>query len=144
MKSLWQDDARDEIVGRIRRLSAEGKPKWGRMNASQMLAHIADQIRMGLGDIPARRGSGPTSFWPMNYLIIHVLPWPHGAKAPHEAFTTRPAAWDADREAVVALIERFRERKAQQQWPEHPLFGKMSGRDWATLSYKHLNRQFGV
>jgi len=95
------------------------------MNASQMLAHIADQLRMALGDIPARNGSGVMSVWPVNYLMIHVVPWPHGAKGPREAFTTKPNAWDSDREALVTLIDTFCEKKEQAKWPEHPLFGKL-------------------
>ena len=117
------------------------------MNAPQMLAHVADQIRMGLGQIPARNGSGLYSVWPMNYLAIYVVPWPHGAKGPIEAFTTKPKAWDSDREALIALIDKFCDAKQQAKWPEHPLFGKLSGKDWAALSYKHLSHhlgQFGV
>jgi hypothetical protein len=59
------------------------------MNAPQMLAHISDQLRMALGEIPARNGSGMMSVWPVNYLMIYVVPWPHGAKGPFEAFTTK-------------------------------------------------------
>ena len=147
MRTLWEADARADILTRIRGLPAEGRPRWGKMNAPKMLAHIADQIRMGLGDIPARRGAGWLSVWPFNYLMIHVVPWPHGAKGPFEAFTTKPASWDSDKKALEALIDRFCEKQQQQTWPEHPLFGKLSGNDWAALSYKHLShhlRQFGV
>ena len=147
MKALWESDAREEILGRIRALPADRTPRWGRMNAPQMLAHISDQLRMALGEIPARNGSGMMSVWPMNYLMIHVVPWPHGAKGPFEAFTTQPKTWDSDREALVALIADFCDKKQQAKWPEHPLFGRLSGNDWAALSYKHLRhhlRQFGA
>ena len=52
-----------------------------------------------------------------------------------------------DHAKLLTLIERFDEKRDQQSWPEHPLFGKLSGKDWAALSYKHFNhhlRQFGV
>ncbi len=117
------------------------------MNPPQILAHMADQIRMGLGDIAARRGGGLMSVAPVNYLMIYVVPWPHGAKGPQEAFTTSPTTWDADRDQLLVLIDRLRERRDQNTWPEHPLFGKLSGKDWAALSYKHLShhlRQLGV
>jgi hypothetical protein len=147
MKSLWENDGRDEILTRIRALSADRRPQWGKLTAPQMLAHISDQIRMVLGDVPARRGSGWLSVPPFNYLMIYVVPWPHGAKGPSEAFTTKPATWDSDHEQLLTLIERFCDKQQQQAWPEHPLFGKLSGKDWAALSYKHLShhlRQFGV
>jgi hypothetical protein len=143
MKTLWDNDARLEILERIRALPADRVPRWGRLNAPQMLAHVADQIRMALGEIPARNGSGMYSFWPMNYLAIYVVRWPKGVKGPFEAFTTKPQRWDADREALIALIDTFCEKKQQAKWPEHPLFGKLSGKDWAAVSYKHLSHHLG-
>jgi Protein of unknown function (DUF1569) len=147
VKSLWEDQTREEILSRVRGLSAEKRPQWGKLTAPQMLAHISDQIRMALGDVPARRGSGWMSVPPINTLMIYVVPWPHGAKGPSEAFTTKAATWAADLQKLFTLIQRFDEKRDQQSWPEHPLFGKLSGKDWAALSYKHLNhhlRQFGV
>jgi len=143
VKSLWQSDARKEIEDRVRSLSPEAQPRFGRLNAPRMLNHIADQMRMALGDIHARNGAGWLSVWPFNYLAIYVLPWPHGFKGPREAFTTKPVTWDADREQLLTLIGRFCEKQEQQSWPEHPVFGKLSGNDWAALSYRHLSHHLG-
>src|ERR1700738_3770207 len=147
MKSIWENETRQEILTRVRDLSAEKRPQWGRLNAPEMLAHISDQIRMALGDVPARRGSGWMSVPPINYLMIYVVPWPHGAKGPTEAFTTKPVTWDSDLQQLVMLIQRFSEKQDQRSGPEHPLFGKLSGTAWAALSSNHLThhlRQFGV
>jgi hypothetical protein len=147
VKLLWENAAREEIVGRIHALSADRRPGWGKLNASRMLAHISDQLRMALGDVSARRGAGVLSVWPVNYLMIYVVPWPKGSKGPAEAFTTKPATWDADMDTLLTLVQRFCDKRELQTWPEHPLFGKLSGKDWAALSYKHLShhlRQFGV
>ncbi len=130
MKSLWQSGTREEIVGRVRALTPERPPKWGKLTAPKMLAHISDQIRMALGDIPARRGAGLLSVAPINYLLIYVVPWPHGAKGPSEAFTTKPASSDTDVGELLELIKRFCDRQDQQNWPEDPLFGRLSGKDW--------------
>ena len=147
MKTLWDDAGYTEIRSRIGDLSGDERPQWGRMNPPQILTHLADSIRMGLGDIAAGRGSGFMSVPPINYLAIYVVPWPHGAKGPREAFTTKPTSWDSDIQQLLTLIERLREKRNQQTWPEHPLFGKLSGKDWAALTYKHLRhhlRQLGV
>jgi hypothetical protein len=147
MNTLWNDDGYAEIRGRIGTLSGNEKTRWGRLNPAQILAHLADAIRMGLGDIAVGRPSGMLSVPPMNYLAIYVLPWPHGAKGPLETFTTKPTSWDSDIQQLLALIDRLREKKNQKAWPEHPTFGKLSGKDWAALMYKHLNhhlRQLGV
>ncbi|MGZ8854268.1 MAG: hypothetical protein ACXW2X_12810, partial [Thermoanaerobaculia bacterium] len=72
MKTLWDDAGYTEIRSRIDALSGNEKPRWGRMNPPQILAHLADSIRMGLGDIATRRGSGYMSVPPINYLAIYV------------------------------------------------------------------------
>jgi len=63
----------------------------------------------------------------MNYLMIYVVPWPR-SQGSWEAFTTKPATWDSDREVLVTLIGRFCDAKQQAKWPEHPLFGKLRQR----------------
>ena len=143
MKTVWEKEAREEVAARIRALPADRAPQWGRMNAPQMIAHLSDQIRIGLGHIPARNGEGPYSFWPMNTLAIYVIPWPHGFKGPFETFTTKPATWDADRETLIALIDDLNAKREQARWPQHPTFGKMSGKDWAALTYRHCQHHLG-
>lgn len=147
MKSLFQPDARAELASRLSRLTPHSERRWGRMTAPQMLAHIADQLRMGLGEIAPGQPNGPLSRWPMNALIIHWLPWPKGrAQGPPEAFTSTPSAWEADVAAVIGLLERFGTIDPGAEWPVSSVFGRLSGRDWAVLSYRHLDhhlRQFG-
>ncbi len=147
MKSLWEPTARQELVARIMRLTPESTGRWGKMEVTQMVCHAADQLRMGLGEISTAEPHGPLRYAPMRYLLIHVLPWPKGkAKGPREAFTTDPGSWESDRTELLRLIERFSQMQGQSAWPRHPLFGKMTARDWAVLSYRHLDhhlRQFG-
>jgi len=54
MKSLVQNETRREIHERIGRLRHDRAPLWGRMSAPQMVAHCADCLRMGLGELPTK------------------------------------------------------------------------------------------
>jgi len=79
--------------------------------------------------------------------MLYVIPWPHGAKGPAEAFTTSPTGWSDDLETLKVLLRHFVESDRDQVWPEHPLFGPLSGKDWGVLSYKHFHhhlRQFAA
>ncbi len=102
---------------------------------------------MAFGEITSTPPSGPLSRWPMDYLVIHVLPWPKGkARGPGEAFRTAPGVWAADRAAVVALVQRFAAPDPAGAWPASSIFGNLSGNDWGVLCYRHLDhhlRQFG-
>ena len=148
MKSLWDKTARTEIAERVRTLTPNSPRQWGRMDPHQMLCHTADQLRMAVGDISTGQARGPLSLAPIRYLIIHVLPWPKGrAQAPPEAFTNSPGVWESDREALLQLIEQFGRTPSDRLAPTNPVFGPLSGTDWAVLSYRHLDhhlRQFSV
>jgi len=39
LPNIFSVEVTDQIVGRINQLSENSKPNWGKMNASQMLAH---------------------------------------------------------------------------------------------------------
>ena len=120
----------------------------GQLSVDRMVAHVSDQLRMSLGEIPTRARRSPLRYAPLKQLIIYWLPWPKGkARAPDEAFTTAPAAWGDDLRTLGALIRRFAERDPRGSWPAHPLFGRMSGRAWGVLAQRHLDhhlRQFGT
>ncbi|MBM3290431.1 MAG: DUF1569 domain-containing protein, partial [Candidatus Hydrogenedentes bacterium] len=83
----------------------------------------------------------------IKYLAIHVIPWPKGRViGPPEAFVTKPEDWTKDVDTLIALVERFAARGADGAWPDHAIFGAMTGRDWGVFCHKHFDhhlRQFG-
>lgn len=49
--TIWDTTVRASIADRAQRVTADAKPGWGKMNASAMMAHINDSLRMALGDL---------------------------------------------------------------------------------------------
>lgn len=147
MKTLFQEESRAEVHSRISGLTHESQRRWGKMQAGQMVAHCADQLRLALGDFGSKLSPSPLRFPPLKHAAIYWMPWPHGrVQAPPELFTTQPATWNEDVQALRGLIDRFGRADAQAAWPAHPKFGRMSGKDWGVLAYRHLDhhlRQFG-
>ena|SRR3989441_3450373 len=148
MLSLFDPQVRTSILNRVSRLAADRKPVWGRFTAPEMVCHVSAGLRQGLGELDAGPPSGPFSRFPMNWLVIHVLPWPRGkGKSPREFLATRPTTWAADLNQLRDLVERFSARGAAAPWPPSRVFGRISGRSWGVLEHKHLDhhlRQFGV
>lgn len=147
MRTLFSRTDRARICERVRALDPSDEHLWGSMPISKMLCHVADALRMGLGDIPMEKPSGPLRYRPAACAIIYLLPWPKGrVDGPQEAFTTMPVDFEEDRGAILDLIERMGGEDPARAWPAHPAFGRLSGKDWGVLSHKHLDhhlRQFG-
>ena len=148
MQSMFDDDTRRLFIGRIGRLRPDATRQFGKMNVHQMVCHLAAQLRITLGDIPAKPVPGPLRFPPIKYLVIDVLPWPKGRiKGPPEAFLTPVIEWDRDISELKQLLERFAESRTHESWADHPMFGTMSGPLWARLTSRHFDhhlKQFGV
>jgi hypothetical protein len=146
-KTLWDDGAREALIGRIGRLSAEAQPRWGRMNAGEMLAHVLLGMRMASGEIETRPRKGPFRYWPLKHLFVYWIPFPRSAPAPREIVTRgKPVDWDVNLEALRATLVTFRE-SAPPMRPPHPVFGELSPKAWGALGWRHLDhhlRQFGL
>src|SRR5438034_872443 len=91
MPSLFDPKTRDAILDRIARLAPDRKPLWGRFTAPEMVCHVSCDLRHGLGELETAPPSGPLSHAPLNWLAIHVIPWPKGkGRSPPEFLATRP------------------------------------------------------
>ena len=148
MPSLFDPQRRAVILDRVSRLTPDHKPVWGRFTANEMVCHVSCDLRQGLGELEAGPPSGPLARFPLNWLLIHVLPWPKGkGRSPPEFLATRPTTWTADVSRLRSLIERFAKRGSAAPWPPSRVFGRISGASWGVLLHKHLDyhlRQFGV
>jgi len=104
-------------------------------------------MRHALGDVTPAPVAGPLRLPLARWLAIYWIPWPRGRiQGPPDAFVTPPAEWGRDVDTLVGFVERFAARDAEARWPDHALFGRMSGRDWGTFCHKHFDhhlRQFG-
>ena len=75
------------------------------MTSGQMLCHVADVLRLPLGDGTAAPIRGIYRFRPLAYALVHWIPWPEGkVEAPPEGFRTPPESFDGDRAKVIELL----------------------------------------
>lgn len=147
MKSMLQPEIREEVRRRLASVPADRAPLWGGMNASRMMAHIADAMRMALGDLPVRDKWMPLRYPPLKQLVLYVVPFPRGAPTARELIDRTPGDIDAERRAIDGLLERLAARALDAPAPAHPIFGPLTVRQWGVLGYKHTDhhlRQFGA
>jgi hypothetical protein len=142
-------DARDRrsILERLGRLTPDARPLWGRFTPSEMICHVTTGVGQGLGEVQLDPPSGPFTRWPLNWLLIHVIPFPKNAPAAPDMLARAPTSWAEDTDTLRRMVERYGEADPERDWPASRVFGRISGRSWGVLQYKHLDhhlRQFGL
>lgn len=144
--TFLNDQDRTLILQRLQRVRPDARPAWGTLDAPRMLCHVADQMRVALGDAPSRPVHSFATRTFLKFLVVHTGFQPPRGKirtAP-EMLVSQPTSWDADLAACLALAERVAQGSARAV---HPMFGPLSPEEWGKLCWKHLNHhlvQFGV
>jgi len=144
--TLLNEENRAQLIQRLQQVRPDAQPAWGTLNAPRMLCHVADQMRVALGDLSSK----PVHTWAsrtlLKFLVINTgFEPPRGkVKTAPEMLSAQPATWEADLFACVELAERVGTGSA---CAVHPTFGPLSPEQWGRLCWKHLNHhlvQFGV
>ena len=148
MPTLRDRSTRAAVAVRLDRLLPTAPPRWGRMTAPQMLAHLNDAIDMAFGDRPVPVRNLPLArTWLMKQLIFHVLPFPKNVPSAKEITTRVPDAFEVERQRLTSQMERMDAAITGVECATHPIFGKLTLNEWGTLGYRHTDhhlRQFGV
>ena len=148
MNTAWDPSLRSSFIDRVKILTADTKPRWGTMNASAMMAHINDSLRMALGDLPVKSKNLPLRYKPIRTLFIYYLPMPKGAPtAPELIARCNGASLEDERKAFGDLLNRCAEVAPGSKLGEHPAFGDLSYDEYGALIAKHTDhhlRQFGL
>ena len=146
VRTLLDKQERSDILQRLQRVRPDARPGWGGLDAPRMLCHVADQMRVALGDSPSK----PTHTFVSRTLVKHVVV-NTGLKPPRakimtapEMLSSRPTTWDTDLAACIDLAERVGRGGCNAI---HPAFGPLNSEEWGRLCWKHLDHhltQFGV
>jgi hypothetical protein len=149
MGSILNDVDRTAILQRIGSVTSASVPRWGQMNVKAMLNHLRQSALMALGELSvASKSKRAFQVFPIKHLILHVVPFPKSAPtAPELLVVPDAASIDAIRSELVSLVERIGAGPREGDGPVHPLFGRLSFREWGVATYKHTDhhlRQFGV
>jgi hypothetical protein len=146
MNSLWNETDRKAMLGRIESIAADARPRWGKMTAGAMLAHLTQSMKMACGEIHCRTKQLPFRYFPLKQLIVYLLPFPKGSPTAPELLEGADIPAEQSKAELRRLFSEFASRNGTH-WPEHPAFGTLTESQWGVLSYRHLDhhlRQFDV
>ena len=147
VKSLFDPVAKQEIIQRINQLTPTSQRKWGKMDVSQMLAHLQMPISTAFG-----------SHHPKGNFILRLVgplfksklwdskPYKQGLPTdPTFIMTGNARDFEKEKKALLELINQFSETTVAGD--RHPIFGSMTQENWSKATWKHIDhhlRQFGV
>lgn len=148
MGSILKESDRANIVRRMQSLTATSTRRWGTLEVVEMLQHLHLSAQMTLGDLTVP-SSNKRAFqvFPLKHLILYVLPFPKGAPTAPALKPGNKTEFEAERTALLKLLELIAYAPHDREPPTHPLFGPLSWKEWGVVTYKHANhhlKQFGA
>jgi len=149
MKNLFDQNASDEILGRLELLQPDSKAVWGKMNVSQMMAHCIVPIKVSLGEQEVKRTFMGLIFGKMGKrMVLKDEPFKQGLPTDPSFIIKYQPDFNSKKQELRSTIEKLLTTdKDAMAARSHPFFGKMTIDEWGILGYKHLDhhfRQFGA
>lgn len=148
-KNLLDKESSETIVGRVQKLRPETTPRWGKMNATEMLLHM-NRIHEQMLTAPSIKKGTRIKQYIARWAVLYGLPnFPKNARTPKRNDTKGQidaSAFNEQQQKFIELIRRFPLHQTPIELP-HPYFGDLNTKQWGLAGYKHVNhhlRQFGV
>lgn len=149
LKTLFQQEAVNEVIERIGTLQPASQRQWGKMDAGQMMAHCSAALDMASGRLnPPRMLIGRVIGPLVKPIYTNEKPFSKGnPTVPKLVFSDR-RDFQREQEQLRLKVRQFHEGgEAQCTKHPHPFFGKLTAQEWSRGMYKHLDhhlRQFGA
>lgn len=135
---------------RLEELHADTTPKWGKMNASQMLAHVSVAYTMALNkDTKINKGFKRFLISLLaKKQVVSEKPYPKNGRTAPEFIIGDERDFQKEKALLIGYINEVNEKGATHfDGKESASFGPLSQKEWSNLFQKHLNHhfsQFGI
>jgi len=137
------------LISHIDRLSS---PRWGKMNAQQMVEHVSGFFRLSTKKLAFPLITPHEQLAKYYAFLMSEKEFRENTKAPvlpdeplpHRYATMDEAIADLE-EQVKSFFDYFRDDAAIKTL--HPVFGELNFEEWVQLHYKHVKhhlKQFGI
>lgn len=149
MHDIFNPDDNKNLLDRLDRLTADTRPGWGKMNASQMVLHCQKPLDVATGKLPLKSGLLGFLFGKMvkNKFLREGQIGKNSPTVAQFKIVETPE-FETEKATLASLIRQFGEKGPSIiANKKHPFFGRMTDEEWGVLQYVHLDhhlRQFGV
>lgn len=149
MKTLFDPTINAQILERIEKLSSSSSPNWGKMNVTQMLAHLDLSLRVNFDEIELKKGLLGLLFGGITRIILlGEKKYPKYLPAHKNVLAKEVSDFLTEKNNVKNSIEKYVSKGPDGiSKKPHYILGKITHEESALLTYKHIDhhlRQFGV
>jgi len=146
---------KSEFIPLLKQLNPGGAPRWGKMNAQQMVEHVTAFFKVSSGRLRLPLVTPAEQLPKFREWLMTEKPFRENTKAPSSIVPDEPLPLrNADMNEAVAQLEKsveefflcFKERDASKT-TLHPVFGELNFSEWIQLHHKHVThhlKQFGI
>ena len=136
----------------LKQLTDDTMPKWGMMNARQMVEHLTDYIRIANGKNPEKVVTPEEQLPAFRRFLESEKQFRPDTKNPLNTGAPRPLRLNSLEDAITEYKDELSYfysvfEKEPGKITSHPAFGPCNYDDWIKLHFKHLShhaRQFGL
>ena len=141
MKSLYNNEAEQEILSRFNTLSPTSERKWGKMEVDQMLAHCSATLEVATGEkTPPRIFIGRILAPLFKSSVLGDKPFSKNGPTDKSFIITDRRNFVIEKDRLTELIKQFSEGGTEKCTTHpHSFLGKITAEEWGILMYKHLD-----
>lgn len=141
-----------KLVPLVVNLPADAIGKWGKMNAQQMVEHVAGFFRVSTGKMHFPLITAVEHLPKYKEFLLSEKEFRENTKAPMLPEAPMPTQFATMLEAVTDLgneVQEFADKFSSGEiiTSQHPVFGDLNFEEWVLLHYKHVvhhAKQFGL
>lgn len=139
------------VIPRLKSLASDTPGNWGKMNAQQMVEHLADFFKISTGKLIYELVTPEDLLPKFKAFLMSEKEFRENTKAPvlpDEPFPLRNKSMDEAIEKLEGEIKDFVEyfKDDVEKKTVHPAFGPLNYAEWIQLHHKHVMhhlKQFG-
>ncbi len=146
-KNIFDKGEKEQVMGRIQSLHSGQERLWGKMDASQMLAHLQISIAVALGQMQVQENRLLKTILSLfKSVLYNNRPMKKNLPTGRPFITSNNARiFEEEKQKLLTLLTRFSPEMIQN--PNYPFFGKLTHEQWGKAVWKHIDhhlRQFSA
>ena len=145
MKSIFDHNTSKELIQRLEFLTTNTQPVWGQMTVDQMLKHCQQPFLYLPRSQRKKSLKRRLIAWLYKPMMYNSKPFKKHLPVPKAYKVDQTDVFEMEQQRLMDLILAFSQKTSD--FPEHPIFGVLTKKQWGIGMYKHLDhhlRQFGV